>query len=93
MERHRGTGTPLLDLELRQSYAIDPAQRALYAPDAHTVTISAFAAEAPAGWEPVLDREHDAYRWCTLDEAVATLHFSEMKMAMRVLGRALGLPA
>jgi 8-oxo-dGTP pyrophosphatase MutT (NUDIX family) len=37
----------------------------------------AFAAEAPAGWEPTLDWEHDAYRWLPLADAEALLEWPE----------------
>ena len=39
----------------------------------------AFAAEAPAGWEPALDWEHDEHRWCTLDAAEQLLEWPEPK--------------
>jgi len=47
--------------------------------------IAAFAAEASAGWEPVLNHEHDDYRWCSLTAALALLYWPEMKDALRVL--------
>ena len=39
--------------------------------------VACFVADAPALWEPVLDWEHDAYRWCTTAEAVELLHWPE----------------
>jgi 8-oxo-dGTP pyrophosphatase MutT (NUDIX family) len=41
------------------------------------VTVHCFAAQAPAGWEPVLDWEHDEHRWCSVEEAVTLLHWPE----------------
>lgn len=41
------------------------------------VTSSCFVADAPAGWEPVLNDEHTEYRWCSRDEAEALLHWPE----------------
>ncbi len=37
----------------------------------------AFHAEAPLSWEPVLNAEHDDYRWCTRQQARALLHWPE----------------
>ena len=40
---------------------------------------SAFVAEAPEAWEPVLDAEHIDYRWCSRGEAVDLLHWREAR--------------
>jgi len=76
---------PLLDLELVRRYEVEAAFQPLYAPGEYTVTIASYAAPAPAGWEPTLDHEHDGYRWCTLDEALALLHWPEAKDGLRAL--------
>jgi len=76
---------PLVDLGIPQPYEIDAGYLPLYAPGVTTVTVQSFAAEAPAGWEPTLDHEHDAYRWCTFDEALALLYWPEAKQGLRVL--------
>jgi phosphatase NudJ len=39
----------------------------------------AFVAEAPPGWEPALDWEHDEHRWCTRGDAEALLEYPEPK--------------
>jgi 8-oxo-dGTP diphosphatase len=41
------------------------------------IRVESFVAEAPSGWEPTLDWEHDDYRWCTRREAVELLHWPE----------------
>jgi hypothetical protein len=41
----------------------------LYGPGVEQIPVETFAAEAPPGWEPKLDFEHDAYAWCTFAEA------------------------
>jgi 8-oxo-dGTP pyrophosphatase MutT (NUDIX family) len=51
----------------------------------NTVTVHCFVAEAPAGWEPVLDWEHDAHRWCSPAEADALLHWPEPREVLRRL--------
>ena len=49
------------------------------------VRVDCFVAEAPTAWEPVLDWEHDDYRWCTLDEAVALLYWPEPREIVQQL--------
>jgi dATP pyrophosphohydrolase len=49
------------------------------------VAVRGFLADAPRGWEPVLDREHDDYRWCTRDDAIDLLYWPEPKELLRTL--------
>jgi 8-oxo-dGTP pyrophosphatase MutT (NUDIX family) len=48
-----------------------------------TVRLDAFLAEAPDAWEPVLDEEHVAYRWCGSTDAVELLAYEEPRAAVR----------
>lgn len=82
---------PLLDLGLQEDYEIEPEYRHLYAPDEHTVRVASFAAVAPDHWEPTLNHEHDEYRWCTFDEAIALLYWPEVKLALGALAERLGV--
>ena len=78
----------LVDLALRYAYSLSeepPAVRARFAPEVEEVTVECFAVEAPRGWEPVLDEEHDEYRWCSADAAAALLHWPEPREAIRKL--------
>jgi dATP pyrophosphohydrolase len=59
------TGLQRAPTDLERSYVYD------------AVTVSCFQVEAPAGWEPTLDWEHDEARWCSLDEAAALLYWPE----------------
>lgn len=71
-------------LELSYALAGDPPEvRARFAPDVETVRVHAFLAEAPPGWEPVLDEEHDAYRWCSAEAAVELLAYPEPRAAVQ----------
>ena len=73
-------------LPISLSYSLlddPPAIRARYAPGIERVTVHAFVADAPAGWEPTLDAEHDVYRWCDLDEAVALMAYDTARDALR----------
>jgi 8-oxo-dGTP pyrophosphatase MutT (NUDIX family) len=49
------------------------------------VDVECFVVEAPAGWEPRLDWEHDDYRWCTAGEAEALLYWPEPRDVLRTL--------
>jgi lipoyl(octanoyl) transferase len=49
------------------------------------VTVDTFLVDVPAGWEPTLNEEHDAYRWCTRDDAVELLYWPEPKDLIRSL--------
>ncbi len=51
------------------------------------VRVHAFATEAPAGWEPTLDEEHDEHRWCTLDDALELLEYEEPREVVRRASR------
>lgn len=49
------------------------------------VVVECFLAEAPPGWEPELDWEHDDYRWCGVDEAAGLFHWPEPADVVRSL--------
>jgi len=49
------------------------------------IVVECFLAEAPAGWEPELDWEHDDYRWCTREEAAALLYWPEPRDVLHTL--------
>ena len=84
-----GLAAPLIDLDLRGDFAVDPASQHLYAPAAYTISVAVFAVEAPDGWEPTLDHEHSEYRWCSFDDALALLHWPETRDALREVVRRL----
>jgi len=71
-----GLGAAPLDLGRSFDYDIDHWE-AHYTPGAERVHVECFLAEAPAGWEPELDWEHDAYRWCLPPEATELLYWAE----------------
>ncbi len=56
-----------------------------YSPDAPPVTVDCFVADAPAGWEPTLNDEHDEYRWCWAEEAERLLFWPEPRELVRDL--------
>jgi 8-oxo-dGTP pyrophosphatase MutT (NUDIX family) len=80
--------TALRDLRHPFSYPLadePPAVRERFRPGQLEVPVDVFVAEVGARWEPALNEEHDAYRWCTRDEAVALLYWPEPREVVRDL--------
>ena len=75
-------------------YPIDeePASRELF-PDAEGITVGCFLVDAPEGWEPLLNDEHDEYRWCTFPEALELLYWDDTREALRILAAQLEVAA
>jgi 8-oxo-dGTP pyrophosphatase MutT (NUDIX family) len=67
------TGLDGVPVDLGRSYVYD------------AVTVSCFQVEAPDGWEPTLDWEHDEARWCSAEEAEALLYWPEPREVLREL--------
>jgi 8-oxo-dGTP pyrophosphatase MutT (NUDIX family) len=70
----------LRDLEQPFVYSLaeeSPAVRARFGPSQTDVPVDVFVADVETAWEPTLNEEHDAYRWCSRDEAVALLYWPE----------------
>jgi 8-oxo-dGTP pyrophosphatase MutT (NUDIX family) len=81
-----GLVTEVRELPVALSYSLlddPPAIRARYAPGIERVTVHAFVADAPAGWEPTLDAEHDVHRWCELEEALELMVYETTRAALR----------
>jgi dihydroneopterin triphosphate diphosphatase len=58
----------------------------LYGPGVDVVPEETFAAEVPFGPDPVITaEEHDAFCWCSFDEADALLKWEENRQALNVL--------
>jgi lipoyl(octanoyl) transferase len=49
------------------------------------VHVRAFLVDVEAGWEPVLNHEHDEYRWLAPDQAAEMLHWPEPAQLLRAL--------
>jgi 8-oxo-dGTP pyrophosphatase MutT (NUDIX family) len=58
-------------------------RRALYEPGLTEIRVECFLAEAPDGWEPSLDHEHDGYRWLPAAEAPGALFWPDIAEAMQ----------
>jgi dATP pyrophosphohydrolase len=53
--------------------------------------VDPFVAEAPPGWEPLLDEEHVEYRWCSFAGAIELLEYEEPRLAVRHVAGQLGV--
>ena len=60
-------------------------------PEGGAVAVYAYLAEAPPGFEPVLDEEHVDYRWCSAAEADALLAYPEPREAYALVATLLAL--
>jgi hypothetical protein len=64
----------------------------LYGPGVTHIPVQPFAAEAPAEWEPQVDRtEHDEHAWCTFDDADQRLFLPGESETLRDLRATLGI--
>ena len=75
LEETRLAGTPV-DLRRRLVYTAE-SWEGHYDPGVPEIAVECFVVEAPAGWEPELDWEHDDYRWCSREEAAGLLYWPE----------------
>jgi lipoyl(octanoyl) transferase len=66
-----------VDLRMPQRYRVPDALRHEYEAGVDVVAIENFAVEVPLGWEPILNEEHDEFRWLRLPEAIALAHWPE----------------
>ena len=66
-----------------------PLELGYVRPEGSKVAMHAFMAEAPLGWEPILNEEHVEYRWCSVADADALLAYPEPRDAVRFVARLL----
>lgn len=72
--------------ELREETGLDATVEPLDFSFTHDgIHVECFLAETPGSWEPVLDWEHDDYRWLPRDEAAALLYWPEPAQLLRAL--------
>jgi 8-oxo-dGTP pyrophosphatase MutT (NUDIX family) len=86
LREETGLDAEVAAIGLELGYGLEeepPEVRARFAPEVTSVSVVMFLAEAPAGWEPVLDREHVAHRWCSAEDAVRQLRWPEPRAAVR----------
>jgi 8-oxo-dGTP pyrophosphatase MutT (NUDIX family) len=81
-----GLAAPVVDLGRRFTYGHEPWETVSVR--FAEVAVDCFLADAPAGWEPKLDDEHDDYRWCSAAEAETLLFWPEPREAVRAVADA-----
>jgi 8-oxo-dGTP pyrophosphatase MutT (NUDIX family) len=85
-----GLAIDVKELPVALSYSLlddPPAIRARYGPGIETVFVHAFVVDAPTGWEPTLDAEHDVHRWCHLAEALDLVAYDTARDAVRAAAK------
>lgn len=66
-----------------------PLELGYVRPEGMRITMHAYLAEAPAGFEPELNEEHVDHRWCSAGEAAALLAYPEPREAVAYVARLL----
>jgi len=84
LREETGLEAPIAALDRRCVYRLEEWEPR-YKPKGGEIYVEFFLAEAPAGWEPQLDWEHDDYRWCAADEALELLFWPEPREVLQEL--------
>ena len=84
LREETGLDTPIADLGMRQRYRVPDDMRAEYLAGVDEVAVETFIVNVPRDWEPVLNEEHDYYRWLSLSEATRIAHWPETKEALAI---------
>ena len=87
LREETGLDAVVVDVGIRQRYRVPDDWRSEYLAGVDEVEIENFAVEVPVGWEPVLNEEHDAYRWLSLPDAIAIEHWPETKEVLAFVAR------
>jgi 8-oxo-dGTP pyrophosphatase MutT (NUDIX family) len=88
LREETGLEAPVRPFGWQYRYPLDeePGRIAQFPPGTGAIAVDVFVVDAPAGWEPELNDEHDGYRWCGADEAEALLRWPEPReLAARLL--------
>lgn len=89
LREETGLEAAVVDLRMSQSYKVPEEMRGEYLSGVDEVQIENFAVRVAAGWEPLLNEEHDYYRWLTLAEAIAIEHWPETKEVIAAIAASL----
>ena len=74
---------PLRRLDLVQRYPVNDEDRDQYPVGVRDIEAETYVADAPDGWEPTLNEEHTAHRWCSPHVAEQLLLWPEARAAVR----------
>jgi 8-oxo-dGTP pyrophosphatase MutT (NUDIX family) len=87
LREETGLDAAIIDVRIRQTYQVPDAMRAEYLAGVGEVAVENFMAEVPPGWEPVLNDEHDDYRWLRQEEAIAIAHWPETREVLAAVAK------
>ncbi len=87
LQEETGLGADVVALGIQQSYDVPEGMRTEYLAGVEKVEVENFTVEVPLGWEPVLNDEHDYYRWLGTAEAIAIAHWPETKAVIASVAR------
>ena len=76
------TPVTLEQIDYSYTFPVRDEWRSAYGPDVNEILEHVFLARVESG-EPVLSWEHDALKWCGLEEALELLTWPENKEALR----------
>jgi len=76
---------PLRRLDLVQRYPVAADESDQYPAGVNAVELETYVADAPDDWEPTLNEEHSAHRWCTAALGEELLFWPEAKAAVRLM--------
>jgi len=80
------TGLVAFPRDLNRAYDYDiEGWESHFEPGVGSIHVESFLVEAPDGWEPTLDWEHDAYRWCPAPEAADLFYWPEPREVLQEL--------
>jgi len=82
LREETGLDASVADVRMRQLYAVPESMRADYLAGVDQVVIENFTVVVPLGWEPVLNEEHDDYRWLSASDSIAIAHWPETKAVL-----------
>ena len=89
LREETGLDAEVTDLAMPQTYDVPAEMSAQYLPGVLEVAIHNFAVGVPPDWEPVLNEEHDDYRWLGLADAIALVRWPETMEIIATLARPL----
>ncbi len=84
LREETGADAPVVSLDYRHAFALDPAVNRVQQGALVVVEEVAFAARLPHGFEPRLSDEHAEHAWVTPEEALARLAFAGLRRAVRI---------
>jgi lipoyl(octanoyl) transferase len=89
LREETGADVPVVPLDYRHAFGLDPAVNRVAPGDLVLVEEVAFAARLPAGFEPRISHEHAELAFVSVEEALERLRFPGLRRAVRLAANAL----